>query len=190
MTTTQPADETAELGNLLGRRLRERRRELGLTLADVAAAAGISVGHSSSIEKGSSLPSLPVLARLAHALELTLAEVLRASANPRIAEGRIGASPGPARLTPVGSPIQIWSVRLTPSSTGLAPFAVTSDDVFVFVHDGSIQIDVNGERHELGPGDSIHCHVPRTIEWRAAAGPATTIWVARAGRRPDPASHE
>ena len=54
--------------NVLGQRLRERRRELGLTLAEVAAAADISVGHSSAIEKGNTFPSLSVLARLAHAL--------------------------------------------------------------------------------------------------------------------------
>ena len=88
MTTTHRPDAGFDLVNVLGQRLRERRRELGLTLAEVAAEAGISVGHSSAIEKGNTLPSLSVLARLAHALQLTLAEVLRASPGPRIARGR------------------------------------------------------------------------------------------------------
>ena len=98
--TREPVADGADLGNLLGRRLRDRRRELGLTLADLGAAAGISVGHASSIEKGASLPSLPVLARIAHALELTLADVLRASVSPRIAQGRIDDRPPTAQLSP------------------------------------------------------------------------------------------
>ena len=95
-------DAGFDLVNVLGQRLRERRRELGLTLAEVAAAADISVGHSSAIEKGNTLPSLSVLARLAHALQLTLAEVLRASPGPRIAHGRIASTPGTSELAAAG----------------------------------------------------------------------------------------
>jgi len=182
MTTTQPADESVELGNLLGRRLRDRRRELGRTLADLGSAAGISVGHASSIEKGTSLPSLPVLARIAHALELTLAEVLRASASPRIAEGRIDAPPDSARLSPDGSRIQIVRDHLPGGSAGSPPFPLAGDDVFVFVHGGAVAIEVNAEQHELLAGDSIHCRAPRALGWHTASSAgATVIWVARAG---------
>jgi transcriptional regulator with XRE-family HTH domain len=192
MTTTQPADESVELGNLLGRRLRDRRRELGRTLADLGSVAGISVGHASSIEKGTSLPSLPVLARIAHALELTLAEVLRASASPRIAEGRIDAPPASARLSPDGSRIQIVRDRLRGESAGSPPFPLAGDDVFVFVHEGAVAIEVSAEQHELLSGDSIHCRSPRTLGWNTASSTgATVIWVTRAGpagRRGDPAA--
>ena len=60
-----------ELGTRLGTRLKERRQELGKRLAEVAAAADVSGGYLSSIENGASVPSLPVLARLSHALEQT-----------------------------------------------------------------------------------------------------------------------
>ena len=49
MTSTPPTEESFDLVNVVGKRLRERRRDLGLTLAEVAAAADISVGHSSAI---------------------------------------------------------------------------------------------------------------------------------------------
>lgn len=182
------ATDSLDLGNLLGRRLRDRRRELGLTLADLGAAAGISVGHASSIEKGGSLPSLPVLARIAHTLELTLADVLRATVTPRFAEGHVDDPPPVAQLAPEGSRIRIVRVRLEPDAGAEPPLPPTGvDDVFVFVHAGSIEIEVNGdERHELAAGDSIHCHSPRRIAWRAGASGATAVWVARAsGRRPD-----
>lgn len=178
--TREPVADGADLGNLLGRRLRDRRRELGLTLADLGAAAGISVGHASSIEKGASLPSLPVLARIAHALELTLADVLRASVSPRIAQGRIADQPATAQLSPEGARIRIVRARLLGGASAPPPVDVGGEhDVFVFVHDGSVEIEVNDdERHELGAGDSIHCHSPRTIEWRAGSAGATAVWVA------------
>jgi transcriptional regulator with XRE-family HTH domain len=178
--TEQSSDQTSgDLGNLLGRRLRDRRRELGLTLADLGTAAGISVGHASSIEKGASLPSLPVLARIAHALELTLADVLRASVSPRIAEGRIDDRPATAQLSPQGSRIRIVRARLGGGASAPPPVEITGeDDVFVFVHDGSLVVEVNeDEVHELEAGDSIHCHAPRSIAWRATPA-ATTVWVA------------
>src|SRR5439155_688080 len=82
----------------LGTRLKERRQELGKRLAEVAAAADVSGGYLSSIENGASVPSLPVLARLSHALELSLAELLRTSASPRLARGHLGGGVGGKRL--------------------------------------------------------------------------------------------
>lgn len=45
--------------------LAARRKALGLTLADVSAAVGVSLGYLNQIEHGVHLPSLPVAARLA-----------------------------------------------------------------------------------------------------------------------------
>lgn len=193
MTTTErkrrrpelisPDAGNLDLGNLLGRRLRERRRELGLTLADVAAAAGISVGHSSSIEKGTTLPSLHVLARFAHVLDLTLAEVLRASPSATIAHGRIEARLGTVRLVRAGSRIQVWHTWQPAGATDAFPFPVIGQDVFAFVDNGTVEIQVNGTRHELSGGDSIHCHAPRTVAWTATSkAGAGVVWVAGALR--------
>jgi transcriptional regulator with XRE-family HTH domain len=63
--STEPTAEEP-LGTRVGGRIRQRRRELGRKLAEVAADAGLSVGYLSSIEKGGKVPSLPVLARLSH----------------------------------------------------------------------------------------------------------------------------
>jgi transcriptional regulator with XRE-family HTH domain len=183
MTTAERAEESVDPLNLLGRRLRERRRELGLTLAEVAAAAGISVGHSSSIEKGTTLPSLPVLARVAHALDLTLAEVLRASPSPRIAHGKIAPTPGTSRLVSSGSRIQIAYLWQPAGTSSSPPFPLSGDDIFVFVHTGAVEIKVNEDRHELAGGDSIHCHAPRAIVLSASSSAgAGTVWVTRTPR--------
>jgi transcriptional regulator with XRE-family HTH domain len=181
MSVAPRSEEGSDLGNVLGRRLRERRRELGLTLADVAAAADISVGHSSAIEKGTTLPSLSVLARLAHAVDLTLAEVLRESPSPRIAHGRIGDETLET-LVSSGSRIQITYRRQDPGPGSPLQLFRAGDDVFVFVHEGSIEIEVDDDRHTLDAGDSIHCHTPAAIAWAAGPRGAGTLWVTRAPR--------
>ena len=72
---------------MLGPRLRERRTALGKTLADIAAESDVSPGYISAIEKGTSIPSLPVLARITHALQVSLAEMLRSSNSALLARG-------------------------------------------------------------------------------------------------------
>jgi len=57
----------------IGRRLFERRRELGYTQAKVAALSGINQADISKIEHAEANPTLDTLAALATALGLTLA---------------------------------------------------------------------------------------------------------------------
>ena len=52
----------------LGPVLAERRRARGRTAADAAAAAGIDLSYLGRIERGRTVPSYPVLVRLADAL--------------------------------------------------------------------------------------------------------------------------
>jgi transcriptional regulator with XRE-family HTH domain len=52
----------------LGAALRKRRKALGLTLAGVAGASGVSLGYVSQVERGANSPSLETLGRLAAAL--------------------------------------------------------------------------------------------------------------------------
>jgi quercetin dioxygenase-like cupin family protein len=108
--------------------------------------------------------------------------VLRESPGPRVAHGRIGSEAGPARLVPGASRLAITSVRQRAHETVPPPFALTGDDVFVFVHRGSVEVAVNDDRHELAAGDSIHCHAPRAITCTAGGDGAGTLWVSRAPR--------
>ncbi|MGB4137623.1 MAG: helix-turn-helix transcriptional regulator, partial [Microbacterium sp.] len=59
---------------LLGAELRRRRRELGDTLIETAASAGISPQYLSEIERGLKDPSSEMMAAVAGALDLTLLE--------------------------------------------------------------------------------------------------------------------
>lgn len=170
-----------ELGTVLGTRLKERRQELGKRLADVAAAAGVSPGYLSSIESGTSVPSLPVLARLAHALELSLAETLRTSGSTRFARGRLGAAVGVRRLAADGSRMQIVSLGSKPGTRGRSPLATDQTDVFVFLQRGRLGLEVDGVRFELEAGDALHCDVPREITWESLGDEQTvSLWASAA----------
>ena len=56
----------------LGKRLRARRAELGLTLGQVADRSGISLPYISNLERGRGNPTLEALTKLAEALEVPL----------------------------------------------------------------------------------------------------------------------
>jgi transcriptional regulator with XRE-family HTH domain len=65
------------LRRLLGDELREHRREQGRTLREVSAAARVSLGYLSEVERGQKEASSELLGSICEALEVPLSEVLR-----------------------------------------------------------------------------------------------------------------
>lgn len=57
---------------LVGVQVRRRRRDRGLTLADVSERTGLNVGYLSQVENDKASPSLETLAALAEALEVPI----------------------------------------------------------------------------------------------------------------------
>jgi CheY-like chemotaxis protein len=62
----------------LGTAIRERRKALGLTLADMAKRTGVSLGYLSQIELGKNSASIETLYRIALGLKVRLAELFQA----------------------------------------------------------------------------------------------------------------
>jgi transcriptional regulator with XRE-family HTH domain len=54
--------------NLIGSRLRQTRKDLALSLADLAKRSGVSIGTLSQLERGLGSPSLRTIERIGHAL--------------------------------------------------------------------------------------------------------------------------
>jgi transcriptional regulator with XRE-family HTH domain len=77
-----PASSPAPTGDdpvaALGPLIRDRRRSRGMTLADVAAAADLSVGHLSQVERGLSTPTIRQLQAIAAAMGVTIGWFFRA----------------------------------------------------------------------------------------------------------------
>ena len=71
--TDAAGDYLADLGDVIGGRLRDARSAAELTISELAERAEISKAMLSKIENARSLPSLASLARLAQSLELPMA---------------------------------------------------------------------------------------------------------------------
>ncbi len=67
--------------NLLGKRIRARREELGLSQEQLADMASMDRTYVGGIERGERNPSLKNLARLASALQLSLSKLLEGVPN-------------------------------------------------------------------------------------------------------------
>lgn len=66
------AYQAARLRFELGEAVRRRREELGLTQAELAERAGLKQPAIARFEAGGTMPTIPMLERLAEALELRL----------------------------------------------------------------------------------------------------------------------
>jgi len=98
------------LRRLLGDVLRERRRAQDRTLRQVSAAARVSLGYLSEVERGQKEASSELLGAICDALDVPMSEVLReVSDNLALAESLpqvaapAPAQPGPLHVTNVAA---------------------------------------------------------------------------------------
>jgi transcriptional regulator with XRE-family HTH domain len=101
------------LRRLLGDVLRRHRVLQTRTLRDVSAAAGVSLGYLSEIERGRKEASSELLAAICTALEVPLSEILREAGDDLAREERR------RRLVPVGFSRSSGPVPTRPASSHL-----------------------------------------------------------------------
>jgi transcriptional regulator with XRE-family HTH domain len=168
------------LAERVGGRLRSRRTSLGLTLAQTARVADVSVSHLSSIETGATLPSLPILARIVAALDLALNDVLRdvGGASDAIRVERLDESArGVHVLSNDDLQLQVVSLVASPGEQGDCPIVLDGAGIFVFVRDGSLEASVDGTVNILAAGDSLHADEPSAVSWRAVGvSRSLSVW--------------
>ena len=151
----------------LGQRLQELRRAQGLTLEQLAVDSGFSTGYLSQIENGGAVPSLTALQLIAAELGVEVAtffpekrppgtRLVRASERPAF---RIEPDSGEEYAVLAG---QVHDRAFTavyarhPLRGGSErPFRHLGEE-FGLILKGRLQITVDGDAHELGPGDWIH----------------------------------
>jgi transcriptional regulator with XRE-family HTH domain len=165
----------------LATRLRTRRQALGLTLKEVADRAGLSVGFISQIERGITTPSLSSLVAVARVLGVHVSDFLsqpkvtapttRHDERPHYAIG--GSSFTYERLSSTFPGNVLRSVIIhEPPGYRSEPITHEGEEIF-FILDGSITVEVEGDRFVLQTGDSIHFPSTRThstwnhTEWSA-----------------------
>ena len=169
--------EGGDLAQRLGERLRERRLALGRTLADVAGEADLSTSYLSAIEHGANMPSLPVLARLVHALRLTLHELLKGEDRMHVTAGELVEGPGVLDVHHPELRLRVASLVSEPGEHGPAPVPVPGATVFVFVERGALLVEVDGSPYALGQGDALDAVAVGDIRWESLGElEAISVW--------------
>jgi transcriptional regulator with XRE-family HTH domain len=142
-----------DLARLVGERLRAARRERGLSVGGLAAAAGVGKGSLSEIENGTRNPTLGTLQSLAGALGVPLATLLAERTGATV------ASPGiEARLLDVshdgGHVVEVYRLRLHPGMTHRSGQHGPRVTEHLLVTAGRARAGAAGAEQEIGPGES------------------------------------
>ncbi|MFI6357244.1 helix-turn-helix domain-containing protein [Streptomyces sp. NPDC050743] len=181
----------------MGRSLRRRRENSGLSLRALAERAGISPSALSHIENGRSQPSVTTLFALVRELGISLDELFAPS--PRPAPRQRATSSGPivvqyahTRTTvglesgitwePLASDKGVQFIQLTYEPGGAScpngSHVRHSGREYGLVLRGRLRVTLGFEEYDLGPGDSIRfdSHLPHRLE-NVGDGPLQAVWV-------------
>ena len=160
-TQQPPPDPIA----VLGARVRELRRDRGLTLKELGREARLSYPFLSQLERGLARPSMSSVERIARALDVPVSTLWRGPRRERARVVRAGDGRVTAHLVPGapggvrdvlgdGSPLRVreWSggARAWPEEGD-----TTTGDVLVYVVRGAVDVDLDGTVHALREGDSL-----------------------------------
>lgn len=181
----------AALSEALGRRIRALRIERALTLDEVAARSGCSVGSLSQIERGIGNPSFNTLVKISHALEISVGRLLEAAgtADPvvrrserkRLPSGSSTVENGTSYelLTPnLDGALEVLYLEIPPgASTEATPFTHQGEEVG-YILEGVHEVHLDGVVHVLREGDAI-TYRSTVPHWYRNPGPETVraIWI-------------
>jgi transcriptional regulator with XRE-family HTH domain len=175
----------------VGVSLRLRRRQMDLTLDDVATRAGCSESMLCKIETGKVNPSITLLRRLAEALSINIAAlfednapagiVQRAGQRPRINDNVLRRGDGIVleRVVPhapgVALQADIHVVGVGGASDGLISHA---GEEVGYVLEGVVELVVENRSWRLEAGDSFHFRSERPHGYRnLGETPARILWI-------------
>jgi transcriptional regulator with XRE-family HTH domain len=87
----EPVDLDTDIDELLGRRIRKRRAGAGLSMRGLARGAGLSAAFICEIEQGKRGMSVLSLCRIAYALDVPAATLIRGLGGKIVRDGGQGA---------------------------------------------------------------------------------------------------
>jgi transcriptional regulator with XRE-family HTH domain len=139
----------------VGPRLRRIRARRGVTLAQLAAATGISKSTLSRLESGQRKPSLELLLPIAQAHQVPLDELVgapevgdpRIRLKPRVRKGRVFVP-----LTQQPSGLHAWKVIIPPEK-GDPELRTHEGHEWLYVLSGQMRLILAGHDITMGPGE-------------------------------------
>lgn len=170
----------------IGKKIRTRRRAIDITLRQLSERVGLSIGFLSQIERGVSTPSLASLCNIAEALGSSIDAFVNA---PRQSDpvSRVGKREtfnlGDVRRTYELLGRGFADAKLHPTLVRRPPghvseFMHNDGEDFVYIIEGCMLLEIDGERYIMNKGDSMHfqSHLPHRC---ATLGTETVLelWV-------------
>jgi DNA-binding transcriptional MerR regulator/quercetin dioxygenase-like cupin family protein len=162
------------------RRLRERRK---LSLAEVASAAGISVGFLSALERSQMSGSVGTLRKLARFYKTNILDFFEANGSSRHVRR------SQRKVLRAGEGVQMellaWgNTVMEPHLFRIKPGAGSGDsyshegEEFIYVLRGELEIALDGEQYRLKPGDSFYFESATPHRWKnPGQGETFLLWV-------------
>jgi transcriptional regulator with XRE-family HTH domain len=179
---------------VLGRRIRELRKQRGLTLAELGARIELTASSLSKVEKGNVSISFDALTRLASGLTISVSELFEI-AEPKTGAGRLSINrSGEGRIYETTAYVyemlcaNLLHKRMVPIRTTIklgspaefGPLLRHSGEEFIYVLGGSVRVLTElYEPVELNAGDSVYLDSSMAHGVIHAAGQdqAEVIWV-------------
>lgn len=183
-----PPPDRDDLAPSVGANLRDLRQQKRLSLDRLAAASGVSRAMLSQIELGRSAPTINVLWKIARALEVPFAALLR---EPERGQVRVLRRSDARRLTshdggfstralsPADAPrrVEFYELRLLAGAVELAEAHPRGTTENLVVGSGRVQVEVEGSFHELGAGDAMFFHADIPHAYRNTGEETATIYL-------------
>ncbi|CAB4627441.1 unannotated protein [freshwater metagenome] len=171
----------------IGPRLRAGRLSRGLTLGQVAAAAGLTEGFVSKLERDQVSPSVASLVSVCHAIGLRVGDLFEPPVSNviRAGEGSLinfgGDKVREYLLSPGDqSHIEVLQSVIEPGgSGGKELYALNCEIEFVLVIEGALEIQLGPEIISLAQGDSLTFKGSEPHTWRnpSKTDGSQVIWV-------------
>ena len=153
----------------IGPRVKALREAMDLSLRDLAERSGVSAPMLSQVERGETSPTLQVAARIAAGLELRLSQLLRLDEGGIVSVVRARRAPPRRRRRPratrssrpplPGQRAEVSRHRLAPGAAtggpGDPPMHEPGARETAVVEAGTVDLLVDGARHELAAGDTV-----------------------------------
>lgn len=168
----------------IGTKLRATRLAQGLTLEQLATAAGVTRGFLSKIERDTTSPSVATLVQICQALSLPVGSLFEApevqrislAEAPRINMG--GRDVSEWMITPREEDrVQVIRSRVKPNGTGGGEHYTVACDVEVLhVLSGTVTVSLPGREESLAEGDTLTFPGRTPHTWHAHDDGAELLW--------------
>lgn len=181
----RPVNPTAATERIrIGAKLRATRLAQGLTLEQLALAAGVTRGFLSRVERDDTSPSVATLVQICQVLSLPVGSLFEAPEVQRIALAdapRInmgGHDVVEWLITPRGEDrVQVIRSSVEPNGSGGAePYTIACDIEVLHLLSGSITVHLPGRDEDLSAGDTLTFPGRTPHTWQAHADGAELLW--------------